>query len=538
MHKTLMFSLGAVVGFVLVARAVPAQSVLLEQVGPPLESFATDAHWAGDVNRDGHDDFWVSSPLYSSFPSSGKLTLLSGRDGTVLRTLLGTQTASLSSLVFAVAGDLDGDGTRDLLLCQPGYTNGAGRCRVVSGVDGAERYVVYGWPGSNLGASVAPLGDLDGDGISDFAVGLPFSPRSSDFGRVYVRSGRNGAPIREYVSPLGGAAYGGGLRGVGDVNGDGVEDLAIGTASVAPTPGVVHIMSGRDGATLYTFNEPRPTLGFGSRLAGVGDLDGDGRAEFALGRGATFDIVRGGDGSVLRTHPMWQTSIAGGHDLDFDGVPDYVVGEYDPLNYANLRGALHYFSGRTGAVMTVIQGDQAGDQLGRYIHFGGDLNGDGMPDLVTGSPFARQQLGLLRVYGRVAGRFRSFGIGCAGTVGLPTIGVLAPPRIGASLHIRVTNVRSLQPGVLVFGASDTAWGTLPLPAPLGAVGMTGCTLLVSAEILEGVSTGLGTVQWSGFIPNEASLVGCAFFNQCLVLDPGVNPLGIVSSDAGASVIGG
>jgi len=58
------------------------------------------------------------------------------------------------------------------------------------------------------------------------------------------------------------------------------------------------------------------------------------------------------------------------------------------------------------------------------------------------------------------------------------------------------------------------------------------------ELLEPVSTGLGTVRWTGRIPNDPNLLDRRFWNQCLLVDPGVNDLGVVASNSGTATIGG
>lgn len=525
---TLTRSFGLVVA--LTTSAATAQTRLLEMVGPLGDGFAYTTQWAGDVNGDGHDDFWASSPWYRISPRSGRLSLHSGRDTTVLREFFGTLIDPLNG-PYIVCGDLNGDNVSDLVVGD-NYLN-TGRYRALSGATGTLLYARVGTPGSMLGFSLASLGDLDGDNVRDFAVGAPGA------GRTYVWSGRTGAQIREHVGPNVGDYYGSGLAAVGDIDGDGTDDLGIGTGVTGPSRvGFIHVMSGRTGALLLSFSEAPPPSSFGGRFAGIGDVDGDGRNDLAIGRGARFEIVSGRNGAVIRSHPYWQTSLAGGHDLDYDGVPDYLSGEWDPNNYSLSNGTLRIFSGRTGNTVATLRGDQPSDQLGRYIVLGGDINRDGVSEFITGSGFARQSSGLLLIFGRIPGSFQAFGTACAGSSGLPTIQIAPLPRVGASITVSATNVRPLQPGILAFGASNTSWGTQPLPAPLDALGMTGCTLWISPDLLEQVSTGLGIARWTAPIPNDVGLIGARFFNQFLLLDPGVNPLGVVASNASVCGIGG
>lgn len=516
-----------------IAVSAAAQSRLLSLVGNPGEGFGYDTHWAGDVNGDGHDDLWILSPGFRTSSQYGRLALHSGRDGAALREFFGTVNFYLYG-PFIVCGDVDADGIRDIVIGD--INNGFGRCSVLSGASGTLRYARSGTLRSDFGSRLTHLGDIDGDGAGDFAVGAPGGP--SSYGRVYVWSGRAGALIREHVGPNLGDYYGSGLAAVGDIDGDGVADLGIGTGVWGGTAvGFVHVMSGRTGTLLLSVSEAPATETFGTRFAGIGDVDQDGRGDLAIGKSGRFDIVRGRDGSLIRSHPFLQTAIAGGHDFDYDAVPDYLSSERDPLN-ANNPGTVRIFSGRTGAIVTVLRGEQPGDFLGTYIRLGGDINRDGRSEIAMGNHNARQTAGYLSIYGRVPGSFQRFGTGCAGTAGLPTIGIAAPPRIGTTVTLSVTNVRALQPGILLFGTSDTSWGSQPLPAPLDGYGMPGCTLWISPDSIESLSTALGTARWSSPIPNRVELLGARFFNQFLLLDPGVNALGVVSSDASVTEIGG
>jgi hypothetical protein len=87
------------------------------------------------------------------------------------------------------------------------------------------------------------------------------------------------------------------------------------------------------------------------------------------------------------------------------------------------------------------------------------------------------------------------------------------------------------------GLSDTRSGGLPLPLPLGALGMTGCVLLVAALQLDAVPGSGSTVAWSWTLPAGSALLGLRCFQQGFVLDPAANPFGFVASNAAAATIG-
>jgi hypothetical protein len=102
--------------------------------------------------------------------------------------------------------------------------------------------------------------------------------------------------------------------------------------------------------------------------------------------------------------------------------------------------------------------------------------------------------------------------------------------------VNVTNMPS-QLALMITGASNTTSSLGPLPASLAAIGMPGCELSVSLDLLDAVFT-FGTVgSWSLGIPNQPTALGLEFYNQAFVFDPPLNPFGGAMSDAAAWQIG-
>ncbi len=94
------------------------------------------------------------------------------------------------------------------------------------------------------------------------------------------------------------------------------------------------------------------------------------------------------------------------------------------------------------------------------------------------------------------------------------------------------------PAALYFGASNTQAGPLPLPAPLGRIGMPGCALNVSSDLLAPLANQGGyAVLPAVSIPNQPFLIGARFYNQAIVLDPVANARGAVMSDAAEGLVG-
>jgi len=142
-------------------------------------------------------------------------------------------------------------------------------------------------------------------------------------------------------------------------------------------------------------------------------------------------------------------------------------------------------------------------------------------------------------YGPLGPAFTTFSVGCAGTHGMPLLAATSLPRIGQFLHLSMTSLPINAPGLLLFGASRTAWGLLPLPLRLDAIGMTGCQLLVSGDVLLGLpsSGATGSVLLSVPLPNDPGLVGGVFFNQAFLLDLGANAGGVIATNGGWGLIG-
>ncbi len=140
---------------------------------------------------------------------------------------------------------------------------------------------------------------------------------------------------------------------------------------------------------------------------------------------------------------------------------------------------------------------------------------------------------------RPVGSLTPFGSGCLGTGGIPQL-ALAPgqePRLGASIAIEISSLPPTTTAFGLLGGSDSDYQGLPLPAPLGVIGMTGCSLLVSPEATVGVPTLGGIGVWLLAIPDRPELAGTEFFVQVLATDPIANPLGAIVSNGGAGFIG-
>ncbi len=133
-----------------------------------------------------------------------------------------------------------------------------------------------------------------------------------------------------------------------------------------------------------------------------------------------------------------------------------------------------------------------------------------------------------------------FGAGCSGPGGAPVLAAdgYSLPWLGTSFTARASNLPSTVAGLMYTGFSRTSWGGNPLPFDLSILGMTGCPLLVSADVpFPLTATPPGAATWTLPIPNTPSLAGVEFFNQAIVLDLAANPLGLTVTNGVTGRIG-
>ena len=329
-----------------------------------------------------------------------------------------TATMSLYGLSEASPGDLDGDGHADLVVGAPDEQKSAGHVYVYRGLaDGtfARWYELPGPAMGEFGSAVAGLGDLDGDGRPEFAIAAKIEDANGGgSGAVYVYRAADGPgapPAARIPGQMQREQFGHSVAGVGDVNGDGFGDFVIGApmnSGGAPGGGGAYLFLG--GRTIPTRPALRlacttPLAAFGISAAGLGDVNGDGFADYGVG--ANFDPTRGtGAGRVAvfyggrapRSDPDFNlygrdgdcwfgTSLCGIGDADGDGFADFAVGAERDEGYAYRSGRVYVFHGgpqpRTEPSLALLGEARAG-ALGHSMTCGGDLDGDGHPDLAVG----------------------------------------------------------------------------------------------------------------------------------------------------------
>jgi hypothetical protein len=259
---------------------------------------------------------------------------------------------------------------------------------------------------SRYGQAIVDLGDLDGDGYSDW-LNYGYADRATYAGTaLHILSGRTGALLRSRQPLLPNYHYVAIAR-AGDWDGDGINDYAATRYAFAWPFDMtfVEVLSGRDDRTLFSVPCGRYTHDSGGEnILSDLDTDGDGRPDLVCS--ASAETPQGGiyvfrrDGSVRYRVALTagQTVVRLGTvgDIDGDGCDDFGHQHADP-NYPG--GAVRVVSGRTGAPLVTGSGDASPDGLGTGAIVGcGDVDGDGTPDFVASSHGSGPILGIVRVF--------------------------------------------------------------------------------------------------------------------------------------------
>ncbi len=261
---------------------------------------------AGDVNGDGYSDVIVGAPFYDA-PETNEgrayvyLGSATGLAPDPIWAGEGNQMNARYGWSVADAGDVDGDGFGDVIVGALGYTNGQsgeGRAFVHRGSPGGPM-LGAAWmaegdqPSAMFGRSVAPAGDVNGDGFSDVIIGAAeYDNGQLDEGLAFVYQGTtNGlALIAEWVVEVdqASALFGWSVSTAGDVDGDGFSDVIVGAPGYGfEGPGGVFVYHGSSTGLStgpeWTKQSDLTAAEFGASVSTAGDVTGDGFSDVIIG---------------------------------------------------------------------------------------------------------------------------------------------------------------------------------------------------------------------------------------------------------------
>ncbi len=362
---------------------------------------------AGDVNGDGFADVIVGAPYAaphgsysgmsyvvfgkaSGFDANLDLSALDGNNGF---SITGSTTYDIVGWSGSVAGDINGDGIDDLVVGAFGAAGFAGITYVVFGsttgfaadlevsdIDGSNGFSITGGAGLS-GRSVSNAGDVNGDGTDDLIIGAMTAGgtgasyvvfgQASGFAPTLDLSALDGSNGFKINGVAAGDQNGWQVSAAGDVNGDGFADVIIGARYADPN-------GDGSGASYVVF-------GKGSGFDAILDLS-------ALNGHNGFKI----SGEVAADHSGRSVSDAG--DVNGDGFDDVIVGAYNADPHGDsYAGESYVVFGRASGFaanldLSAINGDNGfsisgviGSLSGVSVSAAGDVNGDGLDDLIVGA---------------------------------------------------------------------------------------------------------------------------------------------------------
>jgi hypothetical protein len=393
---------------------------------------------------------YKASPVVSGVvrKGAGSIRVISGKTGTLIPALNVPGTLPGDGFGFSVAGvgDINGDNIPDIAVGAPtadcSGRKDAGSLTVLSGATGTPIYTECGaFAGDRLGTAVALAGDINNDSIPDIAAGAPFADRNvagvitKDLGSIRVYTGIGGNLIAERFGLAKGDRFGSAVAAAGDINNDDKDDLLVGApladkqvlGKLVKDVGHVQLLSGQvlhtGGSDTLLIEEGEKTGdGFGTSVSGGHDANNDGIPDIAIGA-PRVDVVMevngksalrkdvgraylySGSGSgPIRTRDgaaagdWFGAVVALPGDLNGDTRADLVVGsprsDKSSINAKGKTillkdvGRVVGYSGANGAVLFDRTGAVAKDNYGAALDASGDINGDGVADIIIGTPSA------------------------------------------------------------------------------------------------------------------------------------------------------
>ncbi|TLU94715.1 FG-GAP-like repeat-containing protein [Dyadobacter sediminis] len=407
-------------------RGIDAIPAFILEKNQAEAQFGNSVNSAGDVNDDGYSDVIVGALLYDNGQNNEGAAFVyhgsaAGLSATPISMLESNQASAQFGNIVASAGDVNGDGYSDVIVGAPLYDN-------VYSNDGAA-FVWLGKPDSVISEnnyatklefaypnmSIANAGDVNGDGFSDFIVGVPgYNAKGAVF--IYHGSilGLSTNPSTTIENIPMSAAFGSSVSRAGDVNGDGYGDIIVADVSYSDiNKGAAFVYYGsaqgiNKNVSTIIKNKQSESLMFGKSVSSAGDVNGDGYGDVLIGdvsytngqydEGAVFVH----HGSAAGINPVaaltlesdkdfaqfgYSVSCAG--DINGDGYADIITGAPEYSNGQNKEGAAFVYYGAAPGIsknsVQKLEKDIAAANMGISVSGAGDVNGDGKSDVIVGA---------------------------------------------------------------------------------------------------------------------------------------------------------
>ena len=392
---------------------------------------------AGDITGDGYSDVLMGCARYDfdGNVNVGGAFLYEGSANGIDRneswTAVGPHANAELGKSVSTAGDIDGNGYADVVIGVPNYENGEvleGAAYVYAGsVTGLS--TTHTWLAEcdqalcAFGISVATAGDVDGDGYSDVLVGANQYDGGvgQDEGKAYLYRGSKNGPDDfsswSAESDLADADLGYSVSSAGDTNADGFDDVIVGAPlydNGLPEEGRILVFlgsgTGLDINPQVTIDGGQAGGKIGWSVASLQDVNGDGFDDVAIGcpefsspelaEGVVFLLLGSANGPA--STPSWLAdsdqvdanfgfSVAGAGDVNGDGKADLLVGAPGYGTVGGDEGRVYVYldiqAGLAGPADMIIEGSQAGAEFGYSVDSAGDIDGDGLSEVIIGAPF-------------------------------------------------------------------------------------------------------------------------------------------------------
>jgi len=360
----------------------------------PHSAFGEGVCGVGDLNGDGFGDFLVADPgwavfghTYSKQDERGRVWALSGKDGATLWSVASEHLDDGFGCGLSRYGDVNGDGVSDCLVGTKDLRpEGLGFVYVLCGKTGEVLRTVHGTRvADGFGLTLEGLGDVDADGVPDFAVGS--LGINTDDGpvrrsRVELFSGKSGRLLYAGLCSI--ATYGPArpaLR-LGDVNEDGHADFVL-YRGRGKSPASFEVISGLDFSVIWRPTSAEDTLRPQSSI----DWNGNGVLDVIVLGADGVEVRAGGDGIQLAKmgaeypgHSRYNNPIRAIPDVNGDEIPELLIPNHtEGINW----GCVRLRSGKDGQLIFATEPNGAW-HFGQFLDVVDDVDGDGVPDFVVG----------------------------------------------------------------------------------------------------------------------------------------------------------